>query len=747
MRTGLVCAVVCGAMLIVGRAQPAWADGFIVADEAQVRPPTDPHPRFPHMPLAVRYHRVRCDIREGVAVTRIDQAFANDGARPIEGTYVFPLDDDIALSRFTMYMNGREVVGKVLDKETARREYESIVARMKDPALLEYVGSRMYKVRIFPIPAKGEVRVTLEYAQTLSIDDGLVRYRYPLNTERFSAKPIDEVSVVVKIDQAQGIKSVFSPSHEVAVQRTGETGAGVSFEARKVLPDTDFELYYALGDKPIGLTLLTHRLAGEDGYFLARVSPPARPSNDQVVAKDICFVVDTSGSMAGAKMEQAIRALKFCVSNLNPKDRFSVVPFAHEPQPWREALAKATPENVAQARKFAGGLKGIGGTNIRDALLSALAARPADERERPYLIVFLTDGQPTVGVTDENTILADVEKANSGAVRLFVFGVGDDVNTRLLDVLAEKNRGARDYIGNQEDIELKVSAFYRKVAEPVLSDLQINWGGLTTLDVFPARLPDLFAGSEIVLMGRYRGDGGKLIELTGRQGDKKLSFSYEKTFPETNGDHPYLPRLWAIRKVGFLLDQIRQHGENEELKSSIIALAQEFGIITPYTSYLVREEAKHVAVGTPGRQPLHDVLESEEAAGRVVSGLFRERMAKKAGSAAVQQSAQNQAMRDNVANVGFDYALAAPADADEAVRTDVRLIKQVGRRIFVNAGRQWIQNDIDQTAKRQQVALFSRDYFELANQSREVARMLAVARTPVFEWNGQVIEIVETATE
>ena len=749
--TALLILATC-AVALTASADSARADGFIVSRqpvEVAVTVPPDMQRRLPFTPLGVRYHRVESDISGGVAVTRIDQVFVNHSSSRIEGDYIFPLDDDIALTSFNMYINGKEVKGELLDADAARAEYESIVRRMKDPALLEYVGAKMFRARVFPIEPNGEARIKLEYAQQLTFDAGLTCYRYPLNTEKFSATPLDQVSVAVRIHHDTPIKSVFCTSHDVAVHREGDHRASVSYEAQNVRPDTDFVLYYSVAADLIGFTMLTHRLPGEDGYFLARVAPPSETDPERIVPKDVCFVVDTSGSMSGPKIEQARRALEFCVNSLGPRDRFSVIPFSHEPQPWKPSLVPAEGQNLADARAFIIKLRANGGTNIHDALLTALNARPTNDDGRPYMIVFLTDGQPTVGITDEDEILQRVGAANGGAVRLFVFGIGNDVNTRLLDVLAEKNHGARDYIGNTEDIEVKVSAFFSKVAQPVLSGLKLAWDGLDVYDVFPKQLPDLFAGGEIVVLGRYRGGSQHAIKLAGRRAGETLTFNYSRDFPKLDERHDFLPRLWAIRKVGYLLDLIRQNGENEELKSSVVELALEYGIITPYTSYLVKEQSQlaSVAPGTDLRRAMHDVMQQEIAAGRELKDDFAEKMQATSGRAAVQQSAQNNTMRNADRDAGFGNAVAAAPNEEEAHETQVQLVRNVGRRAFVlnrrtAAADQWVQSDIQLNMKRRNVAQYSAEYFRLANSSAEIARILAAADLPVFEHNGEIIEIV-----
>ena len=702
------------------------------------------------MPLEVKKHAVDTSIVDGVAVTKLDQVFFNPYDRTVEGTYIFPLADDVALSKFSMYVNGQEIEGKLLGVEEARRQYESIVAKMRDPALLEYLGTRMFRARIFPINPKTEVRVKLSYTQMLISHDGLVRYRYPLGTEKHLAAPVETVSVLVNIESKTPIKSVFSPSHKMVVSRPSEYKASASYEGKNVFADKNFELYYALGDKEFGLTVLTYREGGQDGFFLARIAPPAKTNAQDVLAKDIAFVIDTSGSMAGEKMDQARKALKFCLSNLNKEDRFNVIPFSHEATTFRDTLVPATAENTEEARKFADELRGIGGTNINDALLTALTSAPAADADRPYLIVFLTDGQPTIGVTEPDEILKNVSGKNTGRVRLFVFGVGYDVNTHLLDLLAEQNRGARDYVEPEEDLELTLASFYRKVSEPVLADLSLSFGDLRVYDMFPPELGDLFAGSELVVAGRYKDVGAKAVTLTGTRRGKKERFVYETTFPSEAQTHDFLPRLWATRKVGYLLDQIRLHGENKELKDTIVELATKYGIVTPYTAYLVTEPGgvawRHRGGGNRLAEALSALDEEDMSADYSVMALRPSEadhsgrsLFSGSGAGAVRASKRVRILQDDTAGT-----LAIPVTAErrkgEAKNRD--LATRVGNRTFYRIGNRWIDADYDEKVEAKKVEAFSEEYFQLVRKHPELAKCFALGERIIVVVDGTAYETI-----
>ncbi|MBC7232903.1 MAG: VWA domain-containing protein [Chloroflexi bacterium] len=554
----------------------AKADGFIIPI---------PPPHIQVVPdLAVKYHHVRVTIKDQVAQTEIDQVFLNDSPYELEGTYLFPLPEDAAISDFALFVDGKRLSGKVLDKEEARRTYESIVRRRRDPALLEYVGRNAFQASIYPIPAHGEKRVQIAYRQVLLADRGLVHYVYPLDTERFSSRPLEEVVITVDLQSPVPIKAIYSPSHNVAIERTGETSALISFEANNVRPDKDFELYYSISEDDVGVHLLSYKERGEDGFFLLLIAPQVEADVEAIVAKDVLFVLDTSGSMEGKKLQQAKDALEFVLDHLQEEDRFNIIAFNTSISKYATNLRPASERD--EARRFVRRLSAGGGTNIHRALLEAMDSNS----ERPLFIIFLTDGLPTAGVTDLERILTDVNRVATKNIRLFSFGVGYDVNTILLDTLSQEHRGASAYVEPEQSIEEVITSFYTKISAPLLSDLRLYIRGVEVEDLYPDPLPDLFAGSQLLVVGRYREGGSAQVTLHGTVNGEERSFSYPNLNFSRQGGQDFVPRLWATRKIGYLLKEIRLHGENKELVDSIISLSVRYGIMTPYTSFLVDEQ-------------------------------------------------------------------------------------------------------------------------------------------------------------
>lgn len=563
-------------------APTASADGIVI--------PLPPAPWPPDQPvdnLAIRYHRVTVTIRDQYAITEIDQVFVNELPHEIEGLYLFPLPHGAAISDFAMTVDGELVSGEVLPADQARRIYEETVRRQRDPGLLEYVGRDAFRARIYPIPAQGEKRVTLRYEQLLPQENGLVHYSYPLDTERFSSRPIDDVSVHVQIETTAPLKALYSPSHPVAVFRDGAHSAEIGYEDGNVKPDRDFELYYSMGDDPVGLHLLSYRQPGEDGFFALLVAPPIAASDAAVLPKDVIVVLDTSGSMRGQKIDQAKAALAYILEHLNAEDRFNLVTFSTGTRHYARALQDV--DDVPYALDFVQRLEAGGGTNIERALREALTMADA---QRPQIVIFLTDGLATEGIVATDDIIASVADVAPPSTRLFTFGIGDEVNTVLLDTIASQHRGASAYVRPTQSVSETVAAFYAKVGSPVLADLSLDVDGEAMwFDLFPDPLPDLFAGSQLVVTGRYSQGGIQTVRLNGTVDGTETQYVYPNLRLADQGGEHLVPRLWATRKIGHLLQQIRLHGEKDEWVDEIVALSVRYGIMTPYTAFLVDENA------------------------------------------------------------------------------------------------------------------------------------------------------------
>ncbi|MCL2648980.1 MAG: VIT and VWA domain-containing protein [Phycisphaerales bacterium] len=674
-----ILAVAAFVVALVMGVQGGWADGLIV-----VRNPTVTVPgHFSFAPLEVVYHKVACEIQDQVAITSVDQEFYNpNGGRPLEGEYIFPVPKDTRIDKFAMDIDGKTMEAELLPAEKARQIYEDIVRASRDPALLEYAGQAMFRVRIFPIEPNGRKRVQLKYTQLLKQDNGLLDYHYTLNTEKFSSKPLQNVSMRVNIKTSEPITTVYSPTHEVEVIRHGDLSATAGFEAKNVRPDTDFHLFIGRKATAVGISLLTYRPdEGQDGYFVMMAAPVVSKVA-KVMPKDVVFVMDTSGSMSGTKIEQARKALKYCVETLNPQDRFEIVRFSTEAEPFFGGLKEATEENRKKGADFAMEMRAAGGTAIDEAMRKALEARPKKDDDRLFLIVFMTDGQPTIGEQNPDRILKNVKNASGGAqVRVFSFGVGTDVNTKLLDVMAEETRGYSQYVLPNENLELTMSNFWGKVQDPVLAGLKMDTGSVTVSKVYPKELPDLFKGDQVVVFGTYTKGAKGAVTITGKVGGEVQTFAQDVVFEDkTDSSREWIARLWATRRVGYLLDEIQRNGESKELKDEVVALARRWGVVTPYTAMLIIEDERRRNVPVAVRS-LREMEGDRVAFANAATELHAIRTQEVTGGQSVARSVGNRAsMQAKNLEVAQDAAKQSSdryRDADEKNRSAAESLAKV----------------------------------------------------------------------
>jgi Ca-activated chloride channel family protein len=564
-------------LLVLLAAGPGQGRGLLIPVEKNVPP------------LALLDHKVNVTIDDQVAVTRVEQTFRNHTDRQLEATYIFPVPKGASVRKFSMWVGGKEVPGELVEADKARQTYNDIIRRTQDPGLLEYMDHNLLKLRVFPVAPHGDQKIALSYTAVAPAESGLIEYVYPLRTDARAVSTLEKFALNVNMQSQHPIQNIYSPTHAITVTRPNDRQAVIAFEKEQAVLDKDFVLYYAAGGKDVGLTTLSHRpSAGSNGYVMLLISPRAELSRSQQVPRDMVFVLDTSGSMHGKRIEQARKALQYCLGNLTSKDRFTLINFATTVNKYTETLLPAEPEKVEQARKWVDGLEATGGTAINDALAAALALRTSDSG-RTFTIVFFTDGLPTVGETNIERILANVAAKNSANTRIFTFGVGNDVNATFLDQLAERTRAVTTYVRETEDIEAKVSGLYAKISNPVLTELKLAVGpGVTLTEMYPPELPDLFHGNQLVVLARYSGQGAAAVKLTGNVGTEAKEFVYDATFADkTVEDKTFVEDLWARRKVGYLLDQIRRNGEKKELVDEVVTLAKRYGITTPYTSYLI----------------------------------------------------------------------------------------------------------------------------------------------------------------
>ena len=661
---------------------------------AQIIVPPRPMP-VQERPVEMASLEIDGRVVDQVAEMTVRQTLFNPNARPVETEFLFPIPPDAAVQDLVLLVDGQELTGEVLPKDEARRRYEEIVRRMIDPALMEYAGYGLYRTSVFPVPARGESTVVFRYTEVAARDGDRVTFSYPFGL----ARQQDNVGRLrIGLTLTGEVGAVYSPSHDVEIERErGRTR--VRFDADDVKLERDFRLIYEpASDGPVSATLLSHWPRGaQDGYFLLLASPEVREVVAQALPKTVVFVIDRSGSMAGRKMEQAKAALTFVLDNLGDEDLFNVVAYDDRVETFEPELQRYGADSRRAALDYVDGLRSGGSTNIDGALTEALGLL-ADDR-RPAYVLFLTDGLPTAGEEREGQIAANAADANAAGARIFSFGVGYDVNARLLERLAATSGGTTEYVRPEDDLETSVAALYNRLTSPVLSGLAIDLDGTRVNRTYPRALPDLFAGSQVVWAGRYARAGDITVRLSGRAGDapQTMTFRAELAAEGDRSRHSFIEPLWATRRVADLLEQIDLNGQNAELVDELVALSTRYGILTPYTSFLAEEEGAFAA---------RDVQMSRATGNLDI-------MEETSGSVAVEQRATRSAMANAV------QAPAAPVAVDaDGRRRQVSTVRTVGTRAFYQRGDLWIDADLldadpdDATAIDQ----FSDAYFDLARR-------------------------------
>ena len=710
----------------------AQAQGVIVPGPCD-RCPRPPRP-FP-LPRALPVASIRIDtkIQSQVATTHVEQVFRNDSDMMMEGTYLFPIPESASIAEFAIWDGDRRLVGEVRSREEARRIYDDIVRRQRDPGLLEYAGKDLFQASIFPILPHSDKKLELTYTQVVRAEAGTVAYKYPLGTGR-QLTSVGSVAGKIELESKDPLRNVYSPTHQIDVKRSNEHHSVISFETEKGKELQDFQLFYTISKDDFGLTLLTHREAGRDGYFLLMISPKEDWSEQEYSAKDVVFVVDTSGSMAEeGKMEKARAALLYGIRILRPQDRFNVISFAGEEHLMEPSLVPADERGRQRGEAFVKSLKPVGGTNINQSLLASL--RQFRDGDRPKILVFMTDGLPTVDETNVSKIVDNVHRAINSGIRLFTFGVGYDVNTTLLDKIAADNGGVADYVEPKEDLEVKVSNFFTKVSYPVLTDLGLDIAGVHTDLVYPRSMPDVFRGSQVTLIGRYNNQealDAVRIKLSGKSNGALRTYSYDKLrFPLREDANDYLPRLWATRRVGWLMEQVRTNGEQKELRDEIVDLGTRYGIVTPYTSYLALEGRETTMNATPGTrlQRMGIGRAGTNAPAPAASPMSAtDSVTVTTGAAAVQQSKM-------VRNKKEAQVLASE-ESDSAIR-------RTGGKTFYLRDGVWVDSEVkpDATLPKTELTFGSDAYFELLKQKPKLAEYFSLGERVVVVFEGTIYTV------
>jgi Ca-activated chloride channel family protein len=726
-------------------ANSIWADGMIfpIDPHDKIRPdhiifvpPSRPAENFT-VPLSIKKHHVNFEIKNLAASTNVDQIFYNHENRTIEGLYIFPLPTGASISAFSMDIDGKMTKGELLDSDKARKIYEDIVRQMRDPGLLEYMGKGLFKTRIYPIAALSDKKVKIAYQEALKMEGNLVRYVYPLDIDRYSSEPMKDVMIQGVIKSEVPITSIYSPTHKISINRKSDREVVIGFEAESHKPEKDFVLYYAVSRKDLSVSVLSHRPdASEDGTFMLMLAPTIKSQQEKTPAIDVALVMDTSGSMAGKKFNQAQKALEFCINSLSNESSFFLCNFSTEADAYKHELTRINKDTREGALNHIKNLEALGGTNISEALEISIKALNKSDTGNPKFIVFVTDGKPTAGTTDPDDIVKEVEKANQNGIRIFTFGVGDNLNAQLIDNLAEENGGVSDYVSEDEDLEIKISALFSKLSHPVLTDVDLQFHNIEVSQIYPRKIHDLFRDSNIMILGRYSKPGAARITLTGTVKNERIKLDYEADFAEIERENAFVAKIWATRKIGFLLDQIRKNGTEEELKAEIIRLAKRYGILTPYTSFLVLEDQ------SPDRINLRQSMTPGSGISREEFKAASDRFSLKRlqsvdeGADAIGASREMNSMKMAAAPV-----MARPSQVEARSGLKMPDIKEIEGKTFYHLDGKWVDSEVKDKPADKVVKTWSEAYFSMVKQFPVLARYFSLGEKVIVKFENKIIEI------
>jgi Ca-activated chloride channel family protein len=723
----------------------SFADGMVFPVEPSERPkrinvifvpPSRPVENFT-VPLSVRQHHVKIEISNLAASTKVDQTFFNQENRTIEGLYIFPLPTGASISNFAMDIDGKMTNAELLDADKARQIYEDIVRQMRDPGLLEYLDKGLFKTRIYPINARSEKQVKIAYEEALKMEGNLIRYTYPLDIEKYAAGPMKDVAITGTIKSDIPITSIYSPTHQISIDRKSDREVVIGFETDSLHPEKDFVLYYAVSKKDLSVSAICNRPdPSEDGTFMLLIAPNIKGQQEKSPEIDVALVMDTSGSMAGEKFRQAQKALRFCINSLSESSNFYLCNFSTEANSYKSSITPLNKDTRQGALNHINGLEAIGGTNISEALEMSIKALNRSDSKNPKFILFVTDGKPTAGTTDPDSIIKDVKKLNDKNIRIFSFGVGDSLNATLLDNLADENGGVSEYIGENEDMEIKISSLFSKLTHPVLTDVGLQFHNIEVNQIYPRKTHDVFKDSNITVLGRYSKPGAARITLTGRLKDERIKLDYETDFPRIQNENGFIPKIWATRKIGFLLEQIRKNGSNEELKNEIIQLAKRHGILTPYTSFLVLEDKSVDRINlqrTMAPQGISNDSFAMESKKYSVDRL----QALDEGSDAIGASKEMNRMK--LAASPATTRISPSNSGSSSLKMPET--KEVGEKTFYYIDGKWIDSMVKDQKSDKKIKTWSDEYFAIMAKNPDLGKFFSLGESVVVSHKGKVIEI------
>jgi len=657
---------------------------------------------------SIRYSTITATVDDGFAVTKVQETIAGP-EKAVQTVCLVPLPvgaswQGVVVATGIPNRDHAILPGtRFLDTDAAQRIYETLAKELDSVRILAYSGRPALLIPAFEL--KDKVEMVVQFKQEVRDNSGVWMLECPMPATAYANGPVARLSMAVTVGSRDRIplRALFSPTHQATVEREGLYEATVRVKADNYSGEDDFRLCWVADKDDLGLRVLAYRAEGDDdGYFMLLGNPTGGTEEEAVIDKDVIFVLDTSGSMRGEKIEQARLAIEYCLGQLNRGDRFNVVTFGTEVVSFRDEPVAGSEETLAAAEDFIESVVARGRTNISGALEKALGGKP--QPGRPRITIFLTDGTPTAGELVPEKILEGVKSVQPCPTQIFVMGVGHDVNAHLLDKLAELTDGSSEYVAPDEEIDAKVAALYDRLSHPVLTDVAVDCGQLKTHSVYPQELPALFKGSEVMVFGRYRGGGEHTFRVIGTLGKERIGYTCRAVLPEAPAGetNDFVAPLWASRKIGYLLQEIRLHGENEELIAEVVRLSKKFGIVTEYTEFLAW-------AGSDMTREM--VLNEARARMNMANGIV------------VGQWAVNQGINDK----NLQYRVVATQDGNNYLdrrgnRVVNNSLRQIGDQVYYLRDGQWVNGEEAGDRKIRVVELFSDEYYDLLRNNTRFAQ-------------------------
>ncbi|MGH7636147.1 MAG: VIT domain-containing protein [Gemmatimonadaceae bacterium] len=719
------------------------------------------------MPAGAQVVRTRSDVkvelRDRVLRYEVEERFVNRGGTIGEADYIFPLPKNAAFRDLKLSIDGELVAGETMNAVEARRIYEDIVRRQRDPALVEWMGHGMLRTRIFPIQPGEERRVVVRFESVAEREGDAVRVDYfrgqstqtagpqprPVRggvMERPISDPAGRTTFHLTYRAGGELGEAYSPTHELDVERDG---AVREVSIRSGGPDITV-LVALRRSRAASVALLTHATRSEPGYALITVTPPTELASSRTL-RDVTFVIDVSGSMSGRKLEQAKAAGRQLLRSLTERDRFRIIDFSTDVRSFRDDFVLASDANIRSALRYIEELEAVGSTNISGALEEALrvyrSTRGEDtgtglRAERLPLVLFMTDGAPTVGDRDPASIAARAARLR-GDARVFSVGMGADVNVSLIEQLALEGRGTAHFVRPEENVERAVELLATRLRQPLLTDVRVSVDGNVRLSrLYPSGPQDIFAGQDLVLLARYDGSGTANVTVTGVTGLRRVRWSSERAFPRDERDNAFVPRLWATQRIGWLSAEKRRNGGSSEINDEIRMLGERFGIPTEFTSYLVlepgmvagnmRQDTTRMRRAGGGQTRLNEVVVTGARGGG------RAESAPAAAAPVIQFEAARAAAEQRSAKS------VAAADAATLMDADAR---RAGTRMFQRDGERWVDSRMKSDLRVYKVKAYSPTYFALIEKLPEIKEAFSIGDRVVVAGRSVAVEVVEDAEE